>query len=301
MFPKEAAMEVSVIGGYLGVGKTTLVNHILRNASERIAVLVNDFGDINIDKDLIDASDDSTISLTNGCICCSLVDGFAAALEAVASFRPPPSRLVIEASGVADPGAVAAYGHAPGLVLDAVIVVADADRLREQVADPLVGQTVVSQLTAADVIVLNKIDLVDDLATTHAQVSELNPDALLIQASHSEVSLDLLFGREVRKVQRSTGHTGEFESRTHQSDQPLSRNALETLVNELPRNIQRVKGIVRLTESPQVPMVFQLVGRKWELRALADRSNSPEGNQLVAIGPKGSVPTDWDRTLRSGN
>ena len=301
MFPTKAAMEVSVIGGYLGVGKTTLVNHILRNASERIAVLVNDFGDINIDKDLIDASDDSTISLTNGCICCSLVDGFAAALEAVASFRPPPGRLVIEASGVADPGAVAAYGHAPGLVLDAVIVVADADRLREQVVDPLVGQTVVSQLTAADVIVLNKIDLVDDLATTHAQVSELNPDALLIQASHSEVSLDLLFGREVRKVQRSTSHIGEFESRTHQSDQPLSRNALETLINELPRNIQRVKGIVRLTESPQVPMVFQLVGRKWELRALADRTNSPEGNQLVAIGPKGSVPTDWDRTLRSGN
>ncbi|MED5540887.1 MAG: GTP-binding protein [Actinomycetota bacterium] len=301
MFPTKAAMEVSVIGGYLGVGKTTLVNHILRNASERIAVLVNDFGDINIDKDLIDASDDSTISLTNGCICCSLVDGFAAALEAVASFRPPPGRLVIEASGVADPGAVAAYGHAPGLVLDAVIVVADADRLREQVVDPLVGQTVVSQLTAADVIVLNKIDLVDDLATTHAQVRELNPDALLIQASHSEVSLDLLFGREVRKVQRSTSHIGEFESRTHQSDQPLSRNALETLINELPRNIQRVKGIVRLTESPQVPMVFQLVGRKWELRALADRTNSPEGNQLVAIGPKGSVPTDWDRTLRSGN
>ena len=85
MDPSAAVMEVSVIGGYLGAGKTTLVNHVLHNASERIAVLVNDFGDINIDQELIEASDDSTISLTNGCICCSLVDGFTSALESVLS------------------------------------------------------------------------------------------------------------------------------------------------------------------------------------------------------------------------
>ena len=87
MSSSEALMEVSVIGGYLGVGKTTLVNHVLRRASERIAVVVNDFGDINIDQTLIDSSDENTISLTNGCICCSLVDGFAGALESVMSLN----------------------------------------------------------------------------------------------------------------------------------------------------------------------------------------------------------------------
>ena len=297
MDPSAAAMEVSVIGGYLGAGKTTLVNHVLHNASERIAVLVNDFGDINIDQELIEASDDSTISLTNGCICCSLVDGFTSALESVLSLQPKPERLVIEASGVADPGAVAAYGHAPGLALDAIVVVADAARLREQVADPLVGQTVVSQLSAADVIVLNKVDLADDVAAVLSELGRGNDDALVIETRYSEVNLDLLFGRTVSQVRAGASHIGEFESRTHKSDRPIPRDAFESLVMNLPEDIQRIKGIVRLTEAPQVPMVFQLVGRKWELRALADRSKPPEGNQLVAIGPKGSIPSDWDQVL----
>ena len=197
MEPSEGLMEVSVIGGYLGAGKTTLVNHILRQASERVAVMVNDFGEINIDQALIDSRSENTISLTNGCICCSLVDGFVSALESVMSFRPKPTRLVIEASGVADPGAVAAYGHGPGLALDAVVVVTDAVRLCEQVADPLIGQTVASQIDAADVIVLNKIDLADNLTAAKTELARLNPDALLAYASHAEVNLDLLFGREI--------------------------------------------------------------------------------------------------------
>ena len=301
METSEGLMEVSVIGGYLGAGKTTLVNHILRQASERVAVMVNDFGEINIDQALIDSRSENTISLTNGCICCSLVDGFVSALESVTSFRPRPTRLVIEASGVADPGAVAAYGHGPGLALDAVVVVTDATRLSEQIADPLIGQTVASQIVSADVIVVNKIDLVDNLAVAKSELVKLNPDALLAYASHGEVNLDLFFGREIARTDRPTGHVGMFESRTHESTKPISREALEVLVENLPQEIQRVKGIVRLTEAPHVAMVFQLVGRNWELRALADRQNSPHGNRLVVIGPKGSIPMEWDNALRSGN
>jgi len=301
MEPSEGLMEVSVVGGYLGAGKTTLVNHILRQASEPVAVMVNDFGEINIDQALIDSRNENTISLTNGCICCSLVDGFVSALESVTSFRPRPTRLVIEASGVADPGAVAAYGHGPGLALDAVVVVTDAARLCEQIADPLIGQTVASQIVSADVIVVNKIDLADNLTVAKSELAKLNPDALLAYASHGEVNLDLFFGREITRKGRPTGHVGMFESRTHESTQPISRDALEVLVENLPPEIQRVKGIVRLIEAPHVAMVFQLVGRNWELRALADRQNSPHGNRLVVIGPKGSIPMEWDNALRSGN
>ncbi len=86
---QSADIAVTVIGGYLGAGKTTLVNHILRTADERIAVLVNDFGDINIDEDLIASQDGDTISLANGCICCSLVDGFSAALATITALDPP--------------------------------------------------------------------------------------------------------------------------------------------------------------------------------------------------------------------
>jgi G3E family GTPase len=160
---------------------------------------------------------------------------------------------------------------------------------------------VVSQIGAADVIVLNKIDLVDNLEIAQTELTRLNPDALLAYASHAEVNLDLLFGREIARVRSSTNHVGKFESRTHESTQPIPRGAFEALVENLPPEIQRVKGIVRLTEAPQVAMVFQLVGRKWELRALADRMNSPEGNRLVAIGPNGSIPIDWDRALSPGN
>ena len=294
----EELIEVSVIGGYLGAGKTTLVNHILREASERVAVMVNDFGEINIDETLIDSSNENTISLTNGCICCSLVDGFATALESVLSFRPRPTRLVIEASGVADPGTIAAHGHGPGLALDAVIVVADSVRLTEQIADPLIGQTVAGQIRAADVIVLNKIDLCDTLASVDAELCELNPDALLVYASRAKVDLDLLFGREIIRTVSAANHMGTFESRTHESTRPILREKLEVLIENLPSEIQRVKGIIRLAEAPHIPMVFQLVGRSWELRALADREKSPEGNRLVVIGPKGSIPIAWDNFLR---
>ena len=91
-------IEVTVIGGYLGAGKTTLLNQILSSTTERLIVLVNDFGSINIDEQLIEHSDGDTMTLANGCICCTLVDGFAAALTTISDLADPPSRLVIEAS-----------------------------------------------------------------------------------------------------------------------------------------------------------------------------------------------------------
>ncbi len=168
--PASTDIAVTVIGGYLGAGKTTLVNHVLRTADARIAVLVNDFGDINIDEDLIASQDGDTISLANGCICCSLVDGFSAALATITALDPVPERLVIESSGVADPATVAAYGHGPGLALDATVVVVDAETIRKKATDVYVGDTVVGQLGSGDIIVLNKTDLVapDEVAATRA-------------------------------------------------------------------------------------------------------------------------------------
>ena len=138
------AIPVTVIGGYLGSGKTTLLNALLRGGhGRRLAVLVNDFGSINIDADLITAHGGDTISLANGCICCSLQDNLGTTLHSLAARSDPPDQIVIEASGVADPSRIGHYAMSlPGLHLDAVIVVADAEGIRRQARDKYVGDIV---------------------------------------------------------------------------------------------------------------------------------------------------------------
>ena len=195
-------IPVTVVGGYLGAGKTTLVNHVLRSSDERIAVIVNDFGEISIDEDLIVAADSDKLTLANGCICCTLADGFAAALMQIRSAGTLPQRLLIEASGVADPAQIAAYGHTPGLRLDAVVVLADAEQIRRQADDRWVADTVRRQLATADLLVLNKIDLLRDNGPAGADNStalgdwlrRMAPQAAMIGARRAAVPLDVLFG-----------------------------------------------------------------------------------------------------------
>ena len=294
------SIQVTVIGGYLGAGKTTLVNHILRTADERIAVLVNDFGDINIDDDLIASQDGDTISLANGCICCSLVDGFSAALATVTALETVPERIVIESSGVADPATVAAYGHGPGLTLDATIVVVDAETIRTKSKDVYVGDTVLGQLRSGDIIVHNKTDLVEaEVAeSTRQWLAELAPDAVIIDAANAVVDPAVLFGVVTPQPAKphdhdDDGHDGHghadslFESWTWRSDDPIERAAVEALMESLPEDVVRAKGVLFLVEDPEQPMVLQRVGRRWTLRRLLGQAHP--GSRLVVIGFHGAT------------
>ncbi len=191
-------VPVTVVGGYIGAGKTTLVNHLLRHAGGlRIAVLVNDFGALPIDADLIEAQGDNLISIAGGCVCCAYGNDLMAALMALPQRAQPPQHVLVETSGVALPGAVArSIRLLAGFDIDSVAVLADAETVRARAADRYMGDTIERQLAEADLVLLNKTDLV-----TREQIEELRtwlrgkaPGARVIEAVRSQVPPGVLFG-----------------------------------------------------------------------------------------------------------
>jgi G3E family GTPase len=157
-------LPLTILGGYLGAGKTTVLNHLLRHADgRRIAIVVNDFGAVNIDADLIEARDERAISLAGGCVCCGFGDDLLDTLRGLRDARPPFEHLVIETSGVALPANLrATVSLLQGVRVVATLVVADAETVRQQAADRYVGDTVREQLRAADLLLLTKGDLLPE-------------------------------------------------------------------------------------------------------------------------------------------
>ncbi|MEM8708045.1 MAG: GTP-binding protein [Actinomycetota bacterium] len=279
----EAPIAVVVLGGYLGAGKTTLVNHLLRTSDRRTVVLVNDFGDLAIDTELIESSDGDTVTLANGCVCCSLVDGFAATLAEIRDFDPRPERLVIETSGVADPAAVAAYAHRKGFRLDLVLVLADAEQIDANLADAYVGETVARQLNAADVVVLNKVDLVVDPSGPDATVRSVVGDRPIVHTTGAELDPAVLDSSATASELAAVDavHAG-FETWTATWPGPVARDALLRHVAELPAGVVRVKGFV---ETDEGTIEIHRVGP----RTTITPTTVAVGNRLVAIGVPGAI------------
>ncbi|MEJ2087006.1 MAG: GTP-binding protein [Gammaproteobacteria bacterium] len=286
----------TLLGGYLGAGKTTLLNHLLaNNTGERLALLINDFGAINIDAELIDSRTDDQINLTNGCICCGLAAGFDEAIEALVSREPPPDRIVVEASGVADVVSLAQYGHHPGLTLDGIIVIADAESVRAKARDRYVADTVLRQLRGADLIVLNKTDLVSRERTDSIidWLSNVAPGVPVVATVDCRVPAPLLLGLELHPRPTDERDDHEAYATWHlESQEPLSEKAVETFVAGLPEEVLRAKGFFNLGGRRQR---FQQVGQRWTLEM--DASTGP--TQIVVIGLEAELdPAVLDRLAR---
>lgn len=302
-------IPLTVIGGFLGAGKTTLLNRWLHQAQgQRVAVLVNDFGAINIDAALIAATTGDTIALTNGCVCCQIGDDLTHALIKVLSSETPFDAIVIEASGVSDPWRIAQLGLAdPGLSLDSVVVMVDASAALDQSRDPLLADTLERQLQAADLIVVNKTDLADEptLRQVHGWIARVADSTPVFDTSQAAVPLVMLTGSALSC--RAPSHHGQvcdhahgrhasgehphdhgviFETWSHTPRTVLSAPALRALLRSMPAGVLRLKGIARTDEYAWAELQF--AGRHGSLRKAL---GAPEhGAALVAIGLQGKLP-----------
>lgn len=193
-------IPVTIIGGFLGAGKTTLVNHLVAQASgERIGIVVNEYGEVGIDGELIVHDREALIEIRNGCICCTvrtdLVTAIGRLLDAGAGII---DRLVIETSGLADPAPVLQTFLADAdlrnrVTLESVVTVVDACHLARQVSDP----TAREQIAFADLLVLNKCGLADTAAlpALEAALRRFNPAATLVRADHAALDASIVFGQ----------------------------------------------------------------------------------------------------------
>lgn len=263
-------VPILLVTGFLGAGKTTVVNHLLAHAGgRRIAAVVNDFGAINIDAELIAGASDGVVSLSNGCICCSLEGDLLRTLAALLRRDPPPEFIVIETSGIADPADIVRnlmdpliWREAP---LETVLCVVDATTAPAAFDDDALLR---SQLRAADVVALSKEDLVESTTSEQlrAAIRALHPAAVIVDALHGEVPTALLFPVDVdrapvpREVAPRRPSADRFETLSWTSDHPISLPRLQQAIGRLASKLARAKGLFETVEQPGRLTVFQLAG-----------------------------------------
>jgi G3E family GTPase len=292
---ERAPIPLTVIGGFLGAGKTTLVNAMLAQArGRRLAIQDNDSGALSIDAALISGRDARTISLANGCVCCTLVNGLVQALLDVLAMDPPPDHVVVEASGVGDPRRIAHVARADrAFAQDLTLVVVAADQVEALARDRYVGDTVLRQIAGADLIVLNRIDLVGgaQAAATSAWLATVAPHAHVVRAVNAELPADLVLGPlpvqsrrdEPSYMHRSAEHGDTFASRTLRCANAVSESAMRQALAALPDAVLRAKGFVRFDTAADTVQLVQVVGRRCSI-APAPPGVSTDGSVLVLVG-----------------
>jgi G3E family GTPase len=257
------AIPLTVIGGFLGAGKTTLVNALLRGARKRWGVVVNDFGAVNIDAALIEAQDGRSIALSNGCVCCSMGDDLGDALALLAARRPAPEHVIVEASGVGDPWRIAQLALIePGFALEPLVVLANAEALAAQLADRWTGETVRRQLEFAEIVLLTRTDLADP-RPAGALITAIRPQAVLHAAPMGDIpeaALRFTPPPRPRPSRLAADAPPQFITRTWIPPGPLNAERLRALLAELPRSVLRLKGFCRLGEAPQL---LQYAAERW--------------------------------------
>lgn len=214
---------VTVLTGYLGAGKTTLLNRILsENHGKKYAVIVNEFGDVGIDNDLVVDADEEVFEMNNGCICCTVRGDLIRIIEGLMKRRNHFDAILIETTGLADPAPVAQTFIVDEDVqsrtrLDAIVTVVDAKHLLDEIDKAHEAQ---EQLAFADIVLLNKVDLVSeqDLAAVENRIRKINPTAVIHRSERCQVALDKVLGCNAFDLDRVLEIEPEFLTHFHDHD-----------------------------------------------------------------------------------
>jgi len=298
----KTGMPVTIITGFLGSGKTTLLNQILQNKDDlKIAVLVNEFGDINIDEQLLISVESDMVELDNGCICCTINDSLVDAVYRVLERESKVDYLVIETTGVADPLPIILTFLSTELKfltrIDSVITVVDAAAFDEKHFE---SDAAFSQVRYGDMVILNKIDLASEVKIVElkAFIEDIKPGFRILQSEYGKVPLALIldiglaqedhyqdkiseFRRDKSAFNNHLANDG-FSFISFESDRPFELEKFTYFLTEqLPNNVFRAKGILWFLESPS-RHIFQLSGPRYDLQA--DDWTSQPKNELVLIG-----------------
>lgn len=299
-------IPVCVISGFLGSGKTTLLNHILNgDHGLNITVMVNDFGAINIDSQLLEKQEGNTISLSNGCICCSIQNDLVHELQNLLNQQDGlPEYIVIETSGVSDPAKIINTMRYPQLRdrfhIDTVLTLVNAESINEIAGQ--VKQLAMAQLDAADIILINKTDCVSQQVIDQIHKDWLYPSARVIETQYADVPLHILFDQDVKnRIVGMDGfqsfhqeaepleqdHSQLFQTWSWCSDKPLCINKLRSVISQLPKHIYRAKGIFHTQQLADTRVVLQMVGTRQEWDRSHKWQDQPR-TELVVIGAAGS-------------
>lgn len=315
-------LPMTVLGGFLGSGKTSLLNHILRSPhGMRILVMVNDFGSLNVDASLIESTNETegVINLTNGCVCCSMGSELVRALLHIEAMVPELDWLIIEGSGVSDPKSIARIGQAGGAFeLRSIVTLADVSTIQKMAKDRYVGDVVMQQLTSADLILLNKTDLVDD-SQRHSVMDWLRekaPTTPLLESVHAEIAWQhILNTAQPGQVAGSdtsedrfrllhgfndeeTHSARNFSTLTVTQSAAYDEEKLRAILDNLPDEVFRIKGLVYVGDEAALTWLQYSPNKKHELVASSGDDAELAGNVIV-IASKAMSTEPLEQLFRS--